>query len=306
MRTKTLVARLVGVLCAVVLAPVQGADAQEMRVASFHPLITDIAQQVGGNRVRVDGIVTVSDDPHTYDPTGSDLSRVAAARLILVSGKGLETYLPALRDNMAAGQEILEVGRKVPSVTISVGALFVCCPAHSQGSIDPHWWHSPDHMKRAAGIIADAFAAADPAGKAAYSVNEKAVRARLDALERWAEMQLSRIPRQQRKLVTAHAAFGYFCKAFGFQAVPVRGLTHEREPSAKYLAETVAVIRDNGITTVFPEASANPKVLRELVRATGAKVGGHLVPDGTGDPRLTSYEAWFRHNVTTIVAGLAP
>lgn len=306
MKTKHLNLLLALVLCAGIFLPVRGAFGQNLRAASFHPLITDIAAQVGGDRVRVDGILTVDDDPHTFDPTSSDLSRVAAARLVLISGKGLETYLDALRDNLAPGQEIVDVGRKVPSITITAGELFVCCPAHSQGSIDPHWWHSPARMKRAAGTIADAFAAADPAGKATYAANEKAVRARLDALEDWAKVEVAKIPRSGRKLVTAHAAFGYLCKDFGFKSVPVRGLTHEREPSAKYLAETIAVIRDVGVTTVFPETSANPKVLEELVRATGARTGGSLVADGTGDRSLTTYDAWFRHNINTIVAGLAP
>ena len=285
-----------------------GAAAAEaaLRVASFHPLITDLAQQVGGSRLKVEGLVGPADDPHSFQPTAGDLKRMHGAHLILVSGKGMESYLPKLRSNLGKGQEILEVGRKVPSIKIAAGSLFVCCPTHSRGSIDPHWWHDPDNMKRAAGILRDAFTKADPAGAAHYKAHARAAGQRCDALKGWAKRQLSVIPRGDRKLVTAHAAFGYFCKEFGFRAVPVRGLTREREPSSKYLAETIAIMQKERVRAVFPEAAANPKVLNEMVRATGAKLGGRLIADGTGNRAVTTYDAMMRHNVATIVAALRP
>jgi len=280
--------------------------AAQVRVASLHPLLTDLAAQVGGERVSVSGIVTVKDDPHAFQPTASDLKSLASARLILASGKGLESYLPKVRDNLRDGQTLLEVGKNVPSIKIEAGELFACCPEHSSGSIDPHWWHSADNMKRAAGIVAEALTEIDPAGKSAYKANAKAYGGKLDGLKRWAKEQFAGIPRGERKLVTAHAAFGYFCKEYGFQSVPVRGLTPEREPSSKYLAETIALLRDEKVRAVFPEAGANPKVLEEMTRSTGAKLGGRLIADGTGSPEGASFERMLRHNVTTIAAALRP
>jgi zinc/manganese transport system substrate-binding protein len=281
--------------------------AAEMAVASFHPLVTDLARQVGGERVEVVPVVTVDDDPHTFEPSARDLAGLRSARLVLVSGKGMEgAYLSKLRDNLGPGQALVEVGREVPSVTVTAGDLFVCCPAHSQGSIDSHWWHSPSNMQRAARIVADAFAEADPAGAAVYRANAEAARERFADLARWAKRELAAVPRAQRKLVTAHAAFGYFCKEFGFKSVPVQGLTREREPSPKYLAETIGVLREQRVAAVFPEVSANPKVLEEMTKATGAKLGGTLIADGTGSEAAGSFESMLRHNVATIVRALAP
>ena len=86
--------------------------------------------------------------------------------------------------------------------------------------------------------------------------------------------------------------------------MPVQGLTKEREPSSQYLADVITDLKDNSIKAVFPEAQANPKVLKEMVRGTGAKIGGKLFADYTGNAKTTTYEAMFRHNVTTIVKGL--
>jgi len=291
-------------LCAAWFAGPVGAG--ELKVASLHPLITDLAEQVGGDRVTVEGVLSVTDDPHSFTPTASDLKRIRSARLVLVSGKGMESYLPELRDNLSPGQEIIEVGRKVPSVKVTEGDLFVCCPTHSHGSIDPHWWHSPSNMKRATRVLEDAFSAVDPAGETTYKSNAVAAGKRLDALKSWAKKKLSVIPRGRRKLVTAHAAFGYFCKEFGFKAIPVQGLTREREASAKYLSQTIKIMKKEKVKAVFPEASANPKVLNEMVRATGAKLGGQLVADGSGNPSITTYDAMVRHNVSEIAKALRP
>lgn len=305
--------------------PGPAADASDLKVASFHPLLTDLANQVGGDRVTVSAIVTVKDDPHDFAPTVSDLRKLGATRLILVSGKGLETFLPKLRDNVSKDQVIIEVGKTIPSIKVAVGSVFIAVSehdhrdhdegdgkghdhnhAHGHNAIDPHWWHSTANMKRAASVLAQAFGGADPEGKAYYEANANAYRAELDALSAWAKKQFAAIPRSQRKLVTAHAAFGYFCKEFGFRCLALQGMTRENEPTARDLARTIRLLKKEKVTAVFAEASANPKVLKEMVRATGVRLGGELIADGTGHASAETYDGMMRHNVTTIAEALTP
>jgi zinc/manganese transport system substrate-binding protein len=158
-------------------------------------------------------------------------------------------------------------------------------------------------MKRAARIVADALSEVDPANEAAYEAAGKTTAAEFESLKKWAQQQISAIPRENRKLVTAHAAFGYFCKEYGFKSVPILGLSRESETSPQYLATAIQVIRENKIRAVFPEDQANPKVLTEIVRDTGVKIGGELVADGTS-PQAHTFEAMLRHNVSAIVEAL--
>lgn len=278
----------------------------DMKVATLHPLMSDLAQNVGGGHVTVVSLLKPGGDPHNFEPTPGDLARIRDARLILASGKGLEPYLPKLEDNLAQGQTILEVGRKVPSVRVSgTDELFVCCPAHSVGGIDPHWWHSVSAMKRATRIVADAFAEADPANSSSYRANASAYEARLDQLDQWIKSQVSSIPRSQRKLTTSHLAFGYFCRDYGFKALPIQGLTRESNPSPDYLAESIKAIEKEVITAVFPEHLANPKVLQSMVDQTGVALGKELIADGTGTGSASTYEGMMRQNVSRIVEALS-
>jgi zinc/manganese transport system substrate-binding protein len=275
--------------------------AHGLDVASLHPLITDAVKQVGGERVSVVEVVKPGMSVHKFQPKASDILKMAKARLIFASGKSLEPYLQDLTDGLQAHQAIIEVGRTIPSQKVSKkDQIYACCPHHAVGGIDPHWWHDVGNMERAIRIIEKELTKADPAGKAIFAANSKAALKRLRQLDRWVKGQVATIPRGKRHLVTAHAAFGYFCKAYGFKATFVQGLSADGEVSATQLTTSIKELRAEGIPMVFPEKTANPKILTQIAKQTGAKVGKPLIADGS----VKSYQAMMQSNIANIVAGL--
>lgn len=272
-------------------------------VATLHPLLTDVARQIGGEHVTVIGLMQPGQDPHDFRPTSADMSRLRSAHVVLVSGKGMEMYLDDLRDNLRPGQVLVEAGRDVPSLLIDArDELFVCCPAHSVGSLDPHWWHSVRGMRRAVRSISRSFEQVDPARADHYRQRADAYSRRLDQLHRWVQSELRRVPRNQRILATAHAAFNYLCRDYGFRALPVQGLNREAEVSSAYLQEAVGQIRGLRVPVIFPEHLSHPRGIEAIVRATGVRVGGELVADGSARG-IETYEQMVRHNVRTILEG---
>jgi zinc/manganese transport system substrate-binding protein len=270
-------------------------------VASLHPLITDAVKQVGGDRVEVVEVVKPGTNVHQFQPRASDIKKMAKARIIFASGKNLEPYLGDLQDSLQASQIIVEVGKTIPSQKVSAkDQIYACCQHHAVGGIDPHWWHNVRNMERAVRVIERELIRSDPAGKETYTTNSKATRARLTQLDRWVKGQIATIPRNKRHLVTAHAAFGYFCKGYGFKASFVQGLSAQGEVSATQLAGAIQQLRKEGIPMVFPEQTANPKVLAQIAKQTGAKVGDPLIADGS----TRSYQAMIMSNVNSIVGGL--
>ena len=275
--------------------------AHGLDVASLHPLITDAVKQVGGERVNVVEVVKPGANVHKFQPRASDIKNMNRARIIFASGKNLEPYLADLKDSLNANQIIIEVGRTIPSQKVSKeDQIYTCCPNHAVGGIDPHWWHNVRNMERAIRVIEKELIRIDPAGKTIYAVNSKAARTRLTQLDRWVKGQVATIPRGRRHLVTAHAAFGYFCKGYGFKASFVQGLSAQGEVSASQLAGAIKQLRKEAIPMVFPEQTANPKVLQQIAKQTGAKVGNPLIADGS----TSSYQAMIMANVESIVAGL--
>ena len=277
----------------------------ELTVASLNPVVTDIARQVGGERVRVIELMKPGENPHIYEPSPRQLREAHNAVLILAAGKGLETYLPDLRDSMGNEKAILEVGRTIPSLKIKKDQIFICCPTHASSAIDPHWWHSIKNLQRAARIIADQFEDLDPAGEEYYNERKRNFSERMDKLNRWAKKEIHKIPRRSRILATAHTSFGYFCRDFGFKALAVQGLSSETNADPSHMTAVIKTIKDENIRAIFPEKNVNPKLLDTIIRETGITQGGTLLA-GSPAAENPTCEAMMRHNVETIVKALAP
>jgi len=278
-----------------------GLNAAELKVATLHPLLGDLARKIGGEAVEVVNLIGPNADPHHFEPTPADLQRAEGAALFLAAGLGLEADLPALK-SIARGR-ILEVGASLP-------VLYAEDHGHDhdhedgelhEHAIDPHWWHSIDRFRRATLIVAEAFATVSPGHADEFRKNAAAYRESLDALERWVRVRLAGIPREKRQLATAHAAFNYFCADFGFEPIPVAGLNREQTPDPAQLSRLIGELKARHVAAVFPEKESNPKLLQSITRDTGIRSGEPLIADGTN---VASYEAMVRHNVEAIVKAL--
>lgn len=288
-------------ITALVLA-VLPASAAELKVATLHPLLADLAKQVGGEHVEIIDLIGPNGDPHHFEPSPEDLKRAESATLYLAAGMGLESYLGSLKSIIGDKAKLVEVGATLPVIHADGVPCEHGHEHHHHGeAVDPHWWHSVDRFRRATTIVADALSEALPARAEDFTKNAAAYRTQLDELERWTKREIAKIPRESRHLATAHAAFNYFCTDFGFTAHPVQGLNREQMPDPKQLSDLIATLKENKVAAIFPEKESNPKILTTLTKDTGIRLGDPLIADGAG---VTSYIEMVRHNVAAIVKGL--
>jgi zinc/manganese transport system substrate-binding protein len=146
----------------------------------------------------------------------------------------------------------------------------------------------------------------DAAGTSTYQANADAYVKELQALDAWAKAQFAAVPAPKRKVITSHDAFGYFGAHYGITFLAPRGMNADTEPSAKQVAQLIQQIQREKIRAVFVENMGNPKLLAQLSKDAGAKVGATLFVDalsGSDKPGAT-YLQMMRHNVTELVAGM--
>ncbi len=272
--------------------------AEKIRVSSFSTILTEIAAQVGGERVAVTGHVKPGIDPHDFQPKPADLKVVANAQLILLSAKHMEGYVSKLQQGAGAKGVLLEVGDGFASLKIA--------DHHDASKLvdDPHWWHSIANVEKATKIVRDALIKISPEDKTLFAANAGKYLDSLHALEKWAKRKIAELPRDRRKLVTSHEAFQYFAKENGFTLYAIEGVSRADQPSSKKVAEIVQTIQKAGVKAIFPESLSNPKVLKEITRETGAKIGPELYGDGLGEGAASTYDSMYKHNVTAIVDSL--
>ena len=274
----------------------------KLRVSSFSTVLTEIAEQVGGDRVAVTSHVKPGVDPHEYEPKPADLKAVGEAKVVLLSAKHMEGYVGKLKESTGTKGALVEVGDKFDSLKMKPEKGH---EGHAHASDeDPHWWHSIGNMRKAVEVVRDALIKASPADTATFKDNAAKYQGRLGALQKWVKAEIAKLPRDQRKLVTSHDAFQYFARENGFEIFAIEGLSSADQPSSKKVGEIIATIKAQGVKAIFAEKIENPKVLKEITRESGAKMGGELYADGLGEGDAATYEGMYRHNVGTIVKAL--
>ncbi len=267
------------------------AQAAPLKVASLHPLLSEMAGTVGGERVRVVNLFPENGSLHAFEPTSAELSAAAGARLMLACGKGVEPYLAGLQESLPSRTRLLELGATVPDVRLP-----------DSERTDPHWWNNPANMKRASRSLLSALVELDPAGEKLYRANQRAYAARMDKLSRQAQLILSSIPMEKRVLVTGHAAMCHFCEAFLFTPLPIHGIAMESEGDTASLARLLTELRQRQVGCIFTEVSASPRALEAIAAQVGARTLP-LVMDGISS-NFSSYDKLFSYNVAMILSGL--
>jgi zinc/manganese transport system substrate-binding protein len=267
----------------------------DLTVASLSTITTDLAKNIGGTHVKIEAIIKPGIDPHEFEPTPSDVKKVAKADLVLFTGKGMEGFLTKLEEAAGVTGKFVNVGEAVPTLMMTDEGRKV---------EDPHWWHSVENMKRATRLVTDRFEQADPANRGYYTGREKEYLASLNELQRWSRVKVAELPSSRRKLVTSHDALQYFARDYDFTILPVKGISTAEEPSSQHVKEIIGVIRSQGVKAVFFESIENSRAVNQIAAETGARSGGVLYSDGLGDTEASTYDSMMRHNVSTIVDGL--
>jgi zinc/manganese transport system substrate-binding protein len=270
-----------------------GVSAKTLNVVTSFSILGDIVQQVGGEHVKVQTLVGPDGDPHTFEPSPQDSAAISKADVVVVNGLGLEGWLDRL---------IKASGFKGKLVVASDGVATHTIDEDGKTVVDPHAWNSAANGARYAQNIVKGLISADPEDKAALNKTGDDYIAQLHELDNWAKKRFSDIPESKRIVLTSHDAFGYFSRAYHVRFLAVQGLSSESEASAKDVAALIDQIKADHVTTWFMENQLDPRLVKQIASATGAKPGGELFPEALspkGGPAETYTQA-FKHNVDVI------
>lgn len=279
-------------------------------VASFS-ILGDLAQIVGGERVRVTTLVGPDEDAHAFEPRPADAKTIAQSKLLLINGLGFEPWAQKLAQSAGyQGQTVVASDGVKTSALAEESSRSDQGRSHSAGKIagptDPHAWQNPANVVLYVRNIAAALAKADPAGAPVYQANAAAYVKELQALDAWASAQFAAIPAAKRKVITSHDAFGYFAAHYQIEFLAPQGVSSDAQPSAKQVALLIRQIQREKIRAVFLENMSDPKLLTQLSKDAGVKPGAALYSDALSSPGKpgATYLQMMRHNVTQLAAGM--
>ena len=288
-----------GLILAALLAVPQGASADDkMKVAASFSILGDMVKQVGDDRVDVVTFVGPNGDAHVYEPTPADAKALSESKILFINGLGLEGWMTRLENSS---------GFKGKVVTASTGVNPRKMVEDEKTITDPHAWQSLANGKIYAANIRDALIAADPAGKETYEANAKKFIDGMTAMEANVKAAVAKMPPERRKIITTHDAFGYFGSAYGMEFIAPEGVSTESEASAKDVAKIIRQIKAEKIPAVFLENVTDSRLLDQIAKETGAKIGGTLFSDALSPPDgpAGTYLDMFRNNIHVMSEALS-
>ena len=271
--------------------------ADKLPVTASFSILGDIVRVVGGERIAVTTLVGPDADAHVFEPKPADIKTILASKLVVSNGLGFEPW---------AGKLIKSAGYKGEALVASKGVKTRQLKEDGHDATDPHAWQNPNNVVLYARNVAAALSKVDVAGASTYQANAEAYVKELQTLDAWAKEQFAAIPAPKRKVITSHDAFGYFAAQYGITFLAPRGVNADTEPSARQVAQLIRQIQREKIRAVFVENMSDPKLVAQLSRDAGAKVGATLFVDalsGREKPGAT-YLQMMRHNVTQLVEGM--
>lgn len=280
-------------------------DNGKMGVVATTTMIADLVDVIGGDKVEVEGLMGPGVDPHGYQATASDVTKMMKADIVAYNGIHLEGKM---------GDIFEELGKQDKTVFVieeSINQEELLASEDASLAFDPHIWFSVDHWKTASNYITDELSAVDSENKDFYEKNNEEYQKELDELATYIEARVEEVPENSRFLVTAHDAFHYFGEQFGFEVVGLQGLNTQAEAGTKDVSDLAQFVVDHEIKAIFIESSVPTKTVESLQAAVKQKgwdvaIGGELYSDALGDKEndAETYLKMYRANIDTIVDAL--
>lgn len=299
---------IAGAVAGLTVASLPALAQEKLAVVASFSILGDFVQRIGGERIALTTLVGPDGDAHVYSPTAADAKVMAAAKLVIVNGLNFEGWMTRLVKSSVAKAPVIAAAGKVTPLKEAGGHNHGHSHGHGHGhgGADPHAWQDVGNAKLYVAAIRDALVAADPAGKAVYEANADAYLTELTALDADLRAAVQRIPADRRKAITSHDAFAYFEKAYGLDFVSPQGVSTEAEASAKDVARIIRQMKAQKIPAVFLENITNPRLIEQIARETGAKIGGRLYSDALSaqDGPAGTCIAMMKHNISQIEKAL--
>lgn len=275
---------------------------EKLNIVVTTTMLQDLTSIIGGDKVEVLGLMSEGIDPHDYEPSASDVNKLNEASIIVYNGFHLEGKMDSVFENLINLEKdiiCIEDGLDIELITVD-------------NEVDPHIWFDVNNWILASKYVTSRLCEIDQENKQYYSSNNLNYINELELLDYYIKNRVIEIEEEQRYLVTAHDAFNYFGKAYGFNVMGIQGISTSDEASTADISNMAKLITNQKIKTIFVESSISSKNIDSLIDAVSAlgfttnKSTTELYSDSLGSSLLgkSTYISAFKSNIDAIVDGL--
>ncbi|WP_273754580.1 MULTISPECIES: metal ABC transporter solute-binding protein, Zn/Mn family [unclassified Bartonella] len=283
------------------LSPFPASAHNKIKVVVSFSILADLVKNVGGNNISMTTFVGPNANSHTYEPTPHDAQALRNAQIIFINGLHLEGFIDRLITASGTRALLVEVSANIPPLEMKNQEHDA--HHHHHSVIDPHAWQTIPNAEIYVKNIAVAFCKVDPQSCTRYNKNAETYIKKLKTVQDALKIKIDTIPKDKRVIITSHDAFGYFAKEYGFTILAPQSASTETEATAADVAKIIKQIKANKAAALFVENISNPRLIKQISKETGLKIGGTLYSDALSNENgpAATYLDMMKHNVNTII-----
>jgi zinc transport system substrate-binding protein len=223
--------------------------------------LLEASDAVAGDKLTINMIVPLGNDPHMFSPNPTQVADISKSALFIYNGAGFEIWAENLTKTLPKDTKIVDMSKHVTLMKSEHG---------EEGEVNnPHYWLDIDNMIKMTQTLDREFSKLSPANAELFHGNAAVYIGELQKLK--SEYSKGMAECQNRTLVSNHDAFGYLAHANRLENVSVIGLSTDEQPSAKTIAQIIALVKERSIKTIFFEELVNDNVAQTISHETGAK-----------------------------------
>ncbi len=280
-------------------------DEGKLKVVTTVSPITSIVENIGGDRIILEGVVPEGVNSHVFEPQPSLARVMSDADLVIANGLFLEEPTLNLAEaNKKESAPILLLGDN--TITREQWQFDFSFP-ESEGHPNPHLWPDPNLSLKYAELTQAQLASLDPDNADYYDGNLQAFRQRILSLDAAIKEAVATIPPENRRLLTYHDSWAYFALAYGLEVTGAIQPSSFSEPSAREIADIIDQIKELRLPAIFGSEEFPSGVLETIAREGNTVYIDELadddLPGAPGDPQH-SYLGLMRRNIQIIIPAL--
>lgn len=286
--------------------PSGDAENQKINIVATTGMIADMVSVIGGDNVQVKGLMGPGVDPHLYKASAGDVALLSKADIIFYNGLHLEGKMTEIFEQMT------KRGINTVAVSDGIDRNELLAPPEFKGHYDPHIWFDVGLWSNTVGTVTETLIKMDPQNSSEYKKNSEAYLKELSELDQYVQQRADSLPKDKRVLITAHDAFNYFGRAYGFEVSGLQGISTASEAGTADVHRLATMIVERRIPAIFVESSVPPRYIEAvqaavISRGFDVRVGGKLFSDAMGNPGTPegNYLGMVRYNINTIVNALS-
>lgn len=265
-------------------------------------ILADCVRNIVGDKLEVESLMHAGVDPHTYKARPRDVELLNEAHLIIYTGFHLEGKMAGSFKKIQNRKHVFALQESFSSKQI----IFA-----DEITPDPHIWFDVLSWTNSLQMLTEQLGDLYPQFQDEFHRNYMTFKKKAENLTTKMKVELQKIPKKNRVLITSHDAFHYFGRTFDVEIKALQGVSTLQEPGIKDVMDLSKFIIENDIKAIFIENSVSPKVLQSVLNSVNNKghkvvVGGTLYSDALGEDGsgAETYLGMIEYNVKTISKGL--